>query len=95
MKMSDAVKPISYVKAHAAELVKRVASTRHPVVITQNGEATAIIQNLRDYEDLQDSLAMLRIVALGKEAVARDESKPIRKAFADVRKQARHNRAND
>ena len=94
MKMSDAVKPISYVKAHTAELIKSVASTHQPVVITQNGEAKAVIQSLSDYEDLQDSLAMLRIVALGKEAVARGEVKPARKVFADVRKQAKCNRAD-
>ena len=95
MKMSKAVKPISYVKAHAAELVKNVSSTHQPVVITQNGEAKAILQSLSDYEDLQDSLAMLKIVALGKEAVAQGESKPVRTAFADVRKQANRNRADD
>ncbi len=95
MKLRDAVKSISYVKAHAAELVKSVAATHQPVVITQNGEAKAVLQSLSDYEELQESLAMLRIVALGREAAARGESRPARQAFADVRRKAKHAQAED
>lgn len=95
MKMSEAVKPISYVKAHAADIVREVAESHRPVVITQNGEAKAILQSLGEYEATQESLAMLRIVALGKECVARRETKPFRKAFGDVRKSARRSRRDD
>lgn len=89
MKLSEAVKPISYVKSHAAEVIRDVAETHQPVVITQNGEAKAVLQSLSDYEDLQESLAMLRIVAMGKESVAKGRTKTLRRAFSDVRKKAK------
>ncbi len=92
MKLSESVKSISHVKAHAAELVKQVARTRQPVVITQNGEAKAVLQSLSDYEDMQESLAMLKLVAMGKAAVAGGRTKPLGRAFRDVRQQAQRER---
>ena len=94
MKISQAVKPISYVKAHAAELVKEVAKTHEPVIITQNGEAMAILQSLADYEQMQESLTMLKIIAMGKASVASGRTKPLRKAFRDLRKKI-HSAATD
>jgi prevent-host-death family protein len=84
--MSRAVKPISYVKAHAAKIVDEVAKSHEPVVITQNGEAKAVIQSLDDYEKMQDSLAMLKIIALGRKSVAEGKTKDMRKAFRDMRR---------
>jgi len=89
--MSQAIKPISYMKAHAAEIVREVATTHQAIVITQNGEAKAVLQSLSDYEDIQESLALLKIIALGKASVAHGKTKPFRKAFRDIRKQARSN----
>jgi prevent-host-death family protein len=58
MKLSEAVKPISHFKAHASEVVRGIVATQRPVVITLNGEAKAIIQDLREYEKDQESLAL-------------------------------------
>jgi prevent-host-death family protein len=66
MRYSTQIKPISYVKSHAAELLDRIAEEREPIVITQNGEARAVLMDVHSYEESQESLALLQILALGK-----------------------------
>jgi prevent-host-death family protein len=65
MKLSSQIKPISYLKAHAAEIMKELNEKREPYVITQNGEAKAVIQDVESYEQTQETLALLKILALG------------------------------
>jgi len=89
MLLSESVKPISYIKAHAAEVLENVAKTRNPVIITQNGHAKAIIQDLRSYEEVQETLAMLKVVAAGEKAVEEGRVKPIDEAFSEIRRRVR------
>ena len=65
MKLSSQIKPISYLKAHAAEIVRNLAEQREPLVITQNGEAKVVIQDIESYEQTQETMALLKILALG------------------------------
>ena len=65
MKLSNQIKPISYLKAHAAEIVRKLGEQREPLVITQNGEAKAVIQDIESYEQTQETMALLKILALG------------------------------
>ncbi|MEX2490514.1 MAG: type II toxin-antitoxin system Phd/YefM family antitoxin [Nitrospirales bacterium] len=69
MKYSTQVKPISYLKANAAEVVRHLAEQRKPMVITQNGEAKAVIQDVASYEETQETLALLKILALGNRQI--------------------------
>ena len=69
MKLSEQVKPISYLKANAAELLKHLQKTQEPMVITQNGEAKTVIQDIRSFEAMQENLALLKLLALGKRQV--------------------------
>ncbi|MBK9019187.1 MAG: type II toxin-antitoxin system Phd/YefM family antitoxin [Sulfuritalea sp.] len=69
MKLSSQIKPISYFKANAAEVVRQLAERREPMVITQNGEATAVIQDIASYEATQETLALLKILALGNRQI--------------------------
>lgn len=64
------IKPISYVKANAAELIRELQETSEPLVITQNGEARAVMQDVASYHATQETLALLRIIALGNREVA-------------------------
>ena len=64
MKLSSQIKPISYFKANAAEIVRQLAAQREPMVITQNGEATAVIQDIASYEETQETMALLKICLL-------------------------------
>lgn len=65
MKYSTQIKPISYLKANAAEVLLDLAAKREPMVITQNGEAKAVIQSIGEYENTQEALSLLKILALG------------------------------
>lgn len=73
MKYSSQIKPISYFKANAAEIVRQLAAQREPMVITQNGEATAVIQDIASYEATQETLALLKILALGNRRIEAGE----------------------
>jgi len=86
MKLSAAVKPISYFKAHASEIIRDIGETRSPVFITLNGEAKAVIQGISEYEDLQESLSLLKILAQSKKSLEGGRYKPVTRAFKDLRK---------
>jgi prevent-host-death family protein len=86
MKLSEAVKPISHFKSHASEVVREIIATHKPVVITLNGEAKAIIQDIREYEKDRDSLALLKILALSRKSVNEGIIRPANEAFAAVRR---------
>lgn len=71
MSLSHRIKPISYLKAHAAEIVRTLGQSGEPLIITQNGEAKAVIQDIDSYEQMQETLALLKVLALsGREAEA-------------------------
>ena len=69
MRYSTQVKPISYLKANAAEVLEKLAENRQPLIITQNGEAKAVIQDLATYEQTQETLALLKLLALGQREI--------------------------
>ena len=87
MKLSRAVKPISYLKQHTAAAVREVNENSSAMVITQNGEAKAVLVDIVEYEQAQESFALLKILAQSKESYQKGRHKPARKALADVRKQ--------
>ena len=69
MKLSSQIKPISYLKAHAAEIVRTMSEKNEPLVITQNGEAKVVIQNIESYEQTLETMALLKILALGNQQI--------------------------
>lgn len=69
MKLSDRVRPISYLKAHAAEILRELEAHGEPLVVTQNGEAKAVLQGIESYEETQETLALLKLLALGERQV--------------------------
>lgn len=85
MKYATRIKPISYVKANAAELIRELAENREPLVITQNGEATAVMQDVASYEATQETLALLKILALGQRQVEEGRTVSAAEAFRRVR----------
>jgi prevent-host-death family protein len=85
MRYSSQVKPISYLKANAAEILTRLAEQREPMVITQNGEAKAVLQDVASFEETQETLALLKILALGNQDVAADKLKPVADVVARLR----------
>lgn len=86
MKLAESVKPISYLKANAAELIRDVSAGGKAFVITQHGEAKAILVDLSAYEALQESVALLKMLAQSRESLRKGRVKPLKKAFAGVRR---------
>jgi len=86
MKYSQSIKPVSHVKAHASELIRDMQDAGSPpVIITQNGEARAVLMGIRDFEDMQESLALLKVLALGARCVEQGRVSPAAEAFARIR----------
>lgn len=88
MKLSNQVKSISYLKAHTAEIVRNLRERRGPLVITQNGEAKVVIQDIESYEQTQETMALLKILALGSRQVEEGKVQPV----TDVIKRFRERR---
>ena len=86
MKLSDQVKPISYLKAHAPEVIRNLAEGREPVIITLHGEAKAVLQDIASYEQTQETLALLKILALGNRTIEDGRVRRVGEAFATVRR---------
>ena len=65
MKLSNQIRPISYLKAHAAEIIRNLSKEQKPLIITQNGEAKVVMQDIESYEQTQETIALLKILSLG------------------------------
>jgi prevent-host-death family protein len=83
VRLSTQIKPISYVKAHAAEILDRIAEEREPIVITQNGEARAVLVDIASYERTQDTLALLKVLAIADKEIEAGASVPIEEVMAE------------
>jgi len=87
MKLSSQIKPISYLKAHAAEIVRKLNEHGELLVITQNGEAKVVIQDIESYERTQETMALLKILALGARQIAEGKVQPAEGVIKRLRKQ--------
>lgn len=85
MRYSSQVKPISYLKANAAEVLMQIAEQREPLVITQNGEARAVLLDVASFEETQETLALLKVLALGNQEVAAGKLTPVDDVVARLR----------
>jgi prevent-host-death family protein len=87
--LTMATHPVSYVKAHLSAVLETARSTGEPVVITQNGEGAAVLQDLASYEAQRRTLAMLKLVAQGERDIARGRTVKQRDVFRGVRERLR------
>jgi prevent-host-death family protein len=85
MRYSMQIKPISYLKANAADVLQELQQHRKPLIITQNGEAKAVIQDVVSYEETQETLALLKILALGNQQIAQNKVKPLAEVVQRLR----------
>lgn len=76
MKLSQDLKPVSYFKNNMAEVLRRLNENQGTMIITQNGEAKAAIMDIQAYEELQETLAMLEMVAQGNKSLAEGRYRP-------------------
>ncbi len=84
MKLSQSIKPISYFKAHAAEIIKELNRDHGTMIITQNGEAKAVIQDIEEYERIQEALALLKMIAQGQKDIEAGKTIPADKVLSEL-----------
>ncbi len=89
MRYSSQIKPISYLKANAAEVLQQLTERQEPLLITQNGEVKAVIQDVASWEETQQTLALLKVLALGNREIEEGRIKSV----ADVVKRLRAKKA--
>lgn len=81
MKYSEAIEPVTTLKTKSAELIRRARESRQPIVITQNGKATAVLVDVESFERQREALLLLRYLAVGEEEIARGEGVTHKKAL--------------
>lgn len=86
MRISDQVKSISYLKANTAEVVRNLEEESEPLFITQNGETKVVIQGIRSYEQQQNTMALLKVLAIGNQQVEIGAVKSASEVLDDIRK---------
>jgi len=86
MKLSNQVTSISKLKAEAPDVIRGVVESKTPVVITVNGEAKAVLQDVASYDETQEALALLKILALANKGVRAGKVRPAGTAFAQIRR---------
>lgn len=84
MKYSTHVKPISYLKSHAAEIVTTLTETREPMLITQNGEAKLVVMDVRSFEEQEQAMALLQLLAGGRKDIEEGRVIPAADVFAQI-----------
>jgi prevent-host-death family protein len=82
MRYSSQVKPIAYLEANAAEVLTRLGEQGGPLVITQNGEARAVLQDVISFEETQETMALLKILAFGSQNGAAGRVRPVTDVIA-------------
>ncbi len=86
MKSSEAIKPISYLKAHASEIIRDVFGNNKTMIITQNGEAKVVLQDIKEFEKTEESLALLKILVQSNRNLEEGNVRPVDKSFIGIRK---------
>lgn len=86
MKFSEQIRPISYFKDNAARAIADMTESREPLIITQNGEATCVVQDIKSYEASQNTMALLKLLAMGRKQIDEAKFRPAREVFADMDK---------
>lgn len=84
MKFSSQIKPISYLKTHATKIIKAVSESREPMLITQNGEAKLVVMDVTSYEEFLETLALLKMLALGNKEIEQGRFRPAEEIFAEL-----------
>ena len=84
MSLAQQIKPISYLKSHAAEIIKDFATNPEPLIITQNGEAKMVVLDIQAYEQQQETMALLKLIAMGHKELAQGQFQPSDDFFRDM-----------
>ena len=82
--LKETIRPITYLKTNAADVLSTVTQTHAPVIITHNGEAKMVVQDIESYQKLKQSLDMLKLVAMSKKQLEEAKTKPAHEVFKSI-----------
>ena len=88
MKFSTQIKPVSYLKSHTAEIIRNISESREPLLITQNGEAKLVVMDIKSYEEQEQTVALLKVLALGNKEIELGKFRAAEDVFAELDKTA-------
>ena len=86
MNITSDIKPVSYLKSHAAEILKQINDTHRPMVITQNGEPKAVLQDPESYDNMRKAITLLKLISEGEENIKNGQVKSQEKVFENIEK---------
>ncbi len=86
MRLSEDIKPISYLKNNAAKVIKTITENKRPMIITQNGEAKAVVQDIESYDNFQEMLALSKLITMSQAEVAKGNWTPQDQVFEELEK---------
>jgi len=86
MKISADIKPVSFLKSKAADMLKQVNETHRPIIITQNGEPRAVLQDPESYENMRNAIGLMKLISLGEEDILKGKSRMQDQVFSDIEK---------
>ena len=84
MNMINDIKPVTYLKYKTADLLNQINETHRPVIITQNGEPRAVLQDPKSYEDMRNAIGLLKLISQGENDVRKGHVKAQEKVFKDL-----------
>lgn len=85
MNFSESIKPVSYVKVNIAKIIRQLNEGQEPMIVTQNGEAKAVVIDIKQYEQMQETLAILQMIAQGDKSLAQGKHRPAKQAFRELK----------
>ncbi len=86
MNISSDIKPVSFLKSHTADILKQINSTRRPIVITQNGEPRAVLQDPLSYDNMRKAIGLLKLISQGEEEIKQRRTKTQNRVFKNIEK---------
>ncbi|MCG8342910.1 MAG: type II toxin-antitoxin system Phd/YefM family antitoxin [Chlorobiales bacterium] len=84
MRITNDIKPVTYLKAKAADLLDQINDTHRPVIITQNGEPRAVLQDPKSYEEMRNALGLLKMLAIGEDDIRKGNLRSQEEIFNDL-----------
>ncbi|RPI74648.1 MAG: type II toxin-antitoxin system Phd/YefM family antitoxin [Desulfobacteraceae bacterium] len=86
MNITNDIKPVTYLKSRAADLLNQINETHRPVIITQNGEPRAVLQDPKSYENMRNAIGILKLLSQGETDIRNEKVKPQQDVFAEIEK---------
>lgn len=84
MNLRETIRPITYLESNAADVLNTVTKKHTPMIITQNGEAKMVVQDIESYFKLKQSIGMLKLVLMGKKQIDEGKTKPMDQVFSAI-----------